>query len=108
MMQSELLLGYELNDLEFESWQGQDFTKHRLALGPSQSPIRQALRFPSRDKGLWHEVDHTPPPSAEIIKARSCTSTPPHALIMWTGTTYFFQYIYIYILLTYSMVQSPS
>jgi hypothetical protein len=27
MVQSELLLGYGLNDLEFESWQGQDFTK---------------------------------------------------------------------------------
>ena len=93
MVQSELLLGYGLNDLEFESWQGQDFTKHRLALGPSQSPIQQALGFSSRDNGLWHEVDHTPPSSAEVIKAQSCTSTPTHALIMWTGTTNFFQHI---------------
>ena len=77
MVQSELLLGYGLNDLEFESWQGQVFTKHRLALGPSQSPIRQELGFSSRDKGLWHEVDHIPPSSAEVIKAWSCISTPP-------------------------------
>lgn len=61
MVQSELLLGYGLKDLEFESWQGQDVNKHRLALGPSQSPIRRALGFSSRDKGLWHEVDRTPP-----------------------------------------------
>jgi hypothetical protein len=35
MVQSELLLGYGLDDLEFESWKGQDFTKHRVALGPA-------------------------------------------------------------------------
>jgi hypothetical protein len=50
MVQLVALLGYGMNDLEFESWQGQDFTKHRLVPGTSQPPIQQALRFSSRDK----------------------------------------------------------
>ena len=106
MVQSELLLGYGLNDLKFESWQGLDFTKHTLALGPSQPPIQQALGFPSRDKGLWHEVDHTPPSSAEAIKAWSCTSTPPTCPHSVDWDNLFFSNTYTKYLSTY-LLSSP-
>ena len=39
MVQLVSLLDYGLKDLEFESWQGKDFTKQRMAVGPSQPPI---------------------------------------------------------------------
>ena len=45
-------------------------------------------------KRLWHEVDHSPPTSAEVKKARSCTSTPPTWLHSVGRDNLFFQYMY--------------
>jgi hypothetical protein len=41
----------------------------------------QGLKWPGR------EADLSPPPSAEINNERSCTTTPFHAFLAWTGKT---------------------
>jgi hypothetical protein len=38
------------------------------------------VKWPERD------ADHSPPSSAEVKTAWNCPSTPPYALISWTGT----------------------
>ena len=85
----------------FASWKEQDFTKHRLALEPSQSPIQWALGFSSTDKGLWHEVDHTPPSSAKVVRAWSCTSTPPTCPQSVDRDNFFFPQYIIYQIFVY-------
>jgi hypothetical protein len=55
----------------FDSWQGQKIflfsMKSRLALGPTQPPIRWILgTLSSGVKHLGHEADHLPPSSAQI------------------------------------------
>jgi hypothetical protein len=68
--------------LGFDSWQGLGIflftTGTRTALGTIQPPIQWVLGALSLVvKQLGHEVDHSPPSSAEVKNAWSYTSTPP-------------------------------
>jgi hypothetical protein len=54
-------------------------TASRMALGPTQPPIQWVLAALSLGvKWLGHETDHSPPYSAEVKNAWSCTSTPQY------------------------------
>jgi len=69
--------------LGFDSWQGQvSFlitSISRPVLGPTKPLILWVLRVLSLGvKQPGHEADHSPPSSAEIKNAWSCTSTPPY------------------------------
>jgi hypothetical protein len=73
--------GYGLDDRGFESRQGLGIflftTASGTALGPTQPPIQWVPGALSlKVKQLEREVDHSPPSSAEIKNAWSCTSTP--------------------------------
>jgi hypothetical protein len=53
-------------------------TASRKTLGPTQPPIQWAPGTLSVGvKRPVREADHSPPPSAEVKNACSCTSTPP-------------------------------
>jgi len=53
------------------------YTVSRLALGPTQLPIKWVLGALSpMVKGPGYKADHSCPSSAEIKKAQSYTSTP--------------------------------
>jgi hypothetical protein len=48
-------------------------TTSKQVLGPIQAPIQWVSGFLAQ--GLEHEADHSPPSSAEVKKAWSCTSS---------------------------------
>jgi hypothetical protein len=67
-------------------------TSSGSAAHPHSKPIATADAFPG---GTWTgaegcEVDHSTPSSAEAKNEWSCTSTPPHAFMECTGTTFAF------------------
>jgi hypothetical protein len=77
-----------LDDRGFKSWEGLGIflftTASRLALGPTQPPrqwVPEALSL--RVKRPGREVDHSPPCSAEIENAWSCTSSLQYAFMAW-------------------------
>jgi hypothetical protein len=63
-------------------------TVSRPALGPTQPPIKWVPGALSVGvKRLGREADHSPPSSAEVKNARSCTSTAQWRGVQSTGTT---------------------
>jgi hypothetical protein len=59
-------------------------TASRLALGPTQIPIRGAHgAFPLRVNGPGCETDHSPPPLAKAKDVWSYTSTLPYNFMAW-------------------------
>jgi hypothetical protein len=64
-------MGWMIGVLGFDSWRGLGIflftTASRMALGPTQPPIQGVLGALSLGvKQLGHEVDHSPPSSAEV------------------------------------------
>jgi hypothetical protein len=89
--------------LGFNSWRGLGIflftTMSRTVLGPTQPPIQWvpgALSLGVKWPG--HEADHSPPSSAEVKNAWSCTSTPPiclHGMVLSKaqGQLYLFTFL---------------
>jgi hypothetical protein len=82
------LLGYGMDDWRIESQQGLGSflftTTSRLALGPTQPPIKWIPGTPSlRLKQLGREADHSPPSSAEVKNA--WTIPPLSNMPSWLG-----------------------
>jgi hypothetical protein len=78
-------MGYELDDLEFQSWQGKDifhlYKSSRLALVHTQPPFKYIKGTLSLGvKQRRHEADHSPPSNAEVKIDRSFNTTPPRCL----------------------------
>jgi hypothetical protein len=63
-------------------------TASRLALGPTQLPIKWVLGALSLGvKQLGCEADHSTPSRAEVKDTWSYTSTPPYAFMVWCLNT---------------------
>jgi hypothetical protein len=59
-------------------------TASRPALGPTQPPIQWVPGALSLGvKRLGREADHSPPSSAEVKNAWSCTPTPQYVFMAW-------------------------
>jgi len=80
-------LGYELYDQGLILGRGNNgfffifITVFRPTLGPTQPPVQWVLGV----KQLGHEVDHSPPSSAEVKNVWNYTSTPPvhlHGMVL--------------------------
>jgi hypothetical protein len=80
-------VNYELDDRRFDSREEQGFpfsTASRPALGHTSPPIQLVPRtFSPRVNQKERETDHSPPSSAEVKNAWSCTSTQPYVFIAW-------------------------
>jgi hypothetical protein len=64
-------------------------TASRTALGPTQPPIQWVPGTLSLGiKRPGREADHSPPSSAEVKNAWSCTSTPQYAFMPWCLVKY--------------------
>jgi hypothetical protein len=74
----------------FNSWQGQEFPlpppRPDRLWGPP-APMSTGVLSPAV-KSPGHEVDHSPPPKAEVRKAWTCTPTPPYAFMSWDLITH--------------------
>jgi hypothetical protein len=53
-------------------------TTSRLALGPTQLPIKRVTRTPLEVKHLECETDHLPPHTAKVKNLWSCISNPQY------------------------------
>jgi hypothetical protein len=81
-------MGWMIEVLVFDSQRGLGIflftTASRTVLGPTELPIQWvpgALSLGVKRPGC--EADHSPPSSAEVKNAWSCTSTPQYASMAW-------------------------
>jgi hypothetical protein len=82
------LTGWTIGVLVFDSRRGLGIflftTASRTALGPIQPPIQWIPGALSLGiKWPWREADHSPPSSAEVKNAWSCTSNPQYVFMAW-------------------------
>jgi len=89
-------------------------TATRPALGSTQPPIKwisEALSLGVKQPG--READHSPPSSAEVENAWSCTSSPPiclHGVVLSEaqGQLYLFTFDKLRLFVTYVAIQTRS
>jgi hypothetical protein len=90
-------MGWMAKELEINSQQEQYiflfFTASRLALAPTQSPIKWVLGALSQKvKQPGHEADHSPPFSAKVKNVWSYNSTLPYIFTTWCSLIKHFNY----------------
>jgi hypothetical protein len=81
-------MGWTFRVLGFNSQQGLGIflfiTVSIMALGPTQFPFQWVTGTLSLGvKWLGREADYSPPSSAEVKNAWSCTSTPQYVFMVW-------------------------
>jgi hypothetical protein len=76
-------MGWTIGVLGFDSWLEPGIslftTAYRTTLGSTQPPLQCILGV----KWPGCEADHSPPSSAEVKNAWSCTSTPQYVFMVW-------------------------
>jgi hypothetical protein len=75
----------------FDYQQGRFSLRHNVQTGSGTHPASYAMGtrvISSGEKRPRHEADHSPPSSAEVKNAWSCTSTPTFVCMAWCLVKY--------------------